>query len=38
MSLAARQPGREWATYFKHGVSKQTSSYLGQFTWQRVVG
>jgi RNA-directed DNA polymerase len=29
---------RGWATYFKHGVSKQTFSYLGQFAWQRVVG
>jgi RNA-directed DNA polymerase len=22
---------RGWATYFRHGVSKQTFSYLGQF-------
>jgi RNA-directed DNA polymerase len=29
---------RGWATYFQHGVSKRTFSYLGQFTWQRVVG
>lgn len=29
---------RGWATYFKHGVSKQTFSYLGQFAWRRVVG
>jgi RNA-directed DNA polymerase len=29
---------RGWATYFRHGVSKQTFSYLGQFAWQRVVG
>ena len=28
---------RGWATYFRHGVSKQTFSYLGQFAWQRVV-
>jgi hypothetical protein len=27
---------RGWATYFKHGVSKQTFSYLGQFAWQRL--
>jgi RNA-directed DNA polymerase len=29
---------RGWATYFQHGVSKRTFSYLGQFAWQRVVG
>ena len=29
---------RGWATYFRHGVSKQTFSYLGQFAWRRVVG
>ena len=29
---------RGWATYFQHGVSKQTFSYLGQFAWRRVVG
>jgi RNA-directed DNA polymerase len=29
---------RGWVTYFKHGVSKRTYDYLGQFAWQRVVG
>src|SRR3954464_7912967 len=29
---------RGWATYFKHGVSKVTFSYLGHFAWQRVIG
>jgi RNA-directed DNA polymerase len=28
---------RGWATYFRHGVSKETFSYLGHFPWQRVV-
>ncbi|GAB3810451.1 group II intron reverse transcriptase/maturase [Micromonospora zhanjiangensis] len=27
---------REWANYFKYGVSKATFNYLGHFTWQRV--
>jgi RNA-directed DNA polymerase len=27
---------RGWATYFKHGVSKATFSYLSSFTWRRV--
>ena len=29
---------RGWATYFRHGVSKRTFSYLGHFAWRRVVG
>ena len=29
---------RGWATYFQHGVSKATFSYLGHFAWQRVIG
>ena len=28
---------RGWATYFRHGVSSQTFSYLRHFTWRRVV-
>jgi RNA-directed DNA polymerase len=28
---------RGWCAYFKHGVSKRTFSYLGAFTWRRVV-
>jgi RNA-directed DNA polymerase len=28
---------RGWATYFRHGVSKGTFSYLDAFTWRRVV-
>jgi RNA-directed DNA polymerase len=28
---------RGWATYFQHGVSKRTFSYLGEFAWRRVV-
>jgi RNA-directed DNA polymerase len=28
---------RGWATYFRHGVSKATFDYAGQFTWNRVV-
>jgi RNA-directed DNA polymerase len=28
---------RGWANYFRHGVSKATFDYVGQFTWQRVV-
>jgi RNA-directed DNA polymerase len=28
---------RGWTNYFRHGVSSATFSYLGQFTWQRVV-
>jgi len=28
---------RGWATYFRYGVSKRTFSYLGYFTWRRVV-
>ena len=27
---------RGWATYFRHGVSKATFSYLDAFTWRRV--
>jgi len=27
---------RGWCTYFRHGVSKATFSYLDQFTWHRV--
>jgi RNA-directed DNA polymerase len=29
---------RGWATYFQHGVSKATFSYLGHFAGQRVIG
>jgi RNA-directed DNA polymerase len=29
---------RGWTNYYRHGVSKQTFSYLRAFTWQRVVG
>jgi RNA-directed DNA polymerase len=29
---------RGWASYFKHGVSKATFSYLDTFAWRRVVG
>ena len=28
---------RGWTSYFRHGVSKATFSYLRAFTWQRVV-
>jgi RNA-directed DNA polymerase len=28
---------RGWATYFQHGVSKDTFAYLDAFTWHRVV-
>jgi RNA-directed DNA polymerase len=28
---------RGWASYFRHGVSKATFDYVGQFTWNRVV-
>jgi RNA-directed DNA polymerase len=27
---------RGWTTYFRHGVSKATFSYLGNYTWHRV--
>jgi RNA-directed DNA polymerase len=27
---------RGWTTYFRHGVSKATFCYLGNFTWHRV--
>lgn len=29
---------RGWTTYFRHGVSARTFNYLGQYTWQRVLG
>ena len=29
---------RGWTTYFRHGVSKATFSYLDSFVWRRVVG
>src|SRR6266536_1928563 len=29
---------RGWVTYFRHGVSKATFSYLDTFAWRRVVG
>lgn len=29
---------RGWTTYFRHGASQQTFSYLGHYTWHRVVG
>jgi RNA-directed DNA polymerase len=29
---------RGWTNYFRSGVSSKTFSYLGQFTWQRVIG
>jgi RNA-directed DNA polymerase len=29
---------RGWASYFKHGVSKATFSYLDTYAWRRVVG
>jgi RNA-directed DNA polymerase len=29
---------RGWASYFKHGVSKATFSYLDTLAWRRVVG
>jgi RNA-directed DNA polymerase len=28
---------RGWTAYFRHGVSKRTFDYLGQFTWNRVL-
>ena len=28
---------RGWTAYFRHGVSKATFDYLGQFTWRRVI-
>ena len=28
---------RGWANYFRHGVSKATFDYLGQYTWRRVI-
>lgn len=28
---------RGWANYFRHGVSKATFDYVGQFTWRRVI-
>ena len=28
---------RGWATYFRHGVSKATFDYVGQFAWNRVI-
>jgi RNA-directed DNA polymerase len=28
---------RGWTAYFRHGVSKATFDYLGQFTWNRVL-
>ena len=28
---------RGWTNYFRHGVSKRTFDYLGQFTWNRVL-
>jgi len=27
-----------WCSYFRHGVSKRTFSYLGHFAWTRVIG
>jgi RNA-directed DNA polymerase len=27
---------RGWTTYFRHGASKATFSYLSQFTWRRI--
>jgi RNA-directed DNA polymerase len=29
---------RGWTAYFRHGASQQTFSYLGHYTWHRVVG
>jgi RNA-directed DNA polymerase len=29
---------RGWAAYFRHGVSKRTFAYLGEFAWHRVIG
>jgi RNA-directed DNA polymerase len=29
---------RGWCHYFRHGVSKRTFSYIGNFAWWRVVG
>jgi len=29
---------RGWCNYFRHGVSSQTFSYVGYFTWWRIVG
>jgi RNA-directed DNA polymerase len=29
---------RGWTTYFRHGGSSRTFSYLNHYTWQRVVG
>jgi RNA-directed DNA polymerase len=29
---------RGWCTYFRHGVSSRTFSYLDHFTWWRIVG
>ena len=29
---------RGWTSYFRHGVSKATFSYLGTYAWRRVVG
>ena len=29
---------RGWTTYFRHGVSKATFSYLSDYTWHRVAG
>jgi RNA-directed DNA polymerase len=29
---------RGWCTYFRHGVSARTFSYLDQFAWRRVTG
>jgi RNA-directed DNA polymerase len=29
---------RGWTSYFRHGVSKETFSYLNHYTWRRVVG
>jgi RNA-directed DNA polymerase len=28
---------RGWTTYFRHGASKRTFSYLSHFTWRRVI-
>jgi RNA-directed DNA polymerase len=28
---------RGWTNYFRHGVSKATFDYVGQFTWRRVI-
>jgi RNA-directed DNA polymerase len=29
---------RGWTSYFRHGVSKVTFSYLRAFVWRRVIG